>query len=1160
MNESLYEALMNNIRPLDWVSQLSFKAEDWQNRYRSRNSTFNRKLQPQKGIDQSYLGKPFSFKIKTTAETNKETISKEEKENKEKINNKLEFNFPSSFASVNQRKFSCYDIVSDFHYQDKKFKINYPAHGNTSQVNRPPQHVRPVQPQHIMHKSTSMALPIHAGLYPNNASSSFAFPRQVTSNVMQSQVAHNTIQNQQMQHHIQNISKRKIHNDSIKLEIGDGKPIQRQENYDKQHYINSFVYKKSNMGVISDGPVPLVLDVADNVIKRNFGSTPGVSSKQQPRTALEWNTLVFEDDIYLRPLEEKKINKMHQFVQHADPAVSLSLIDPNIRDYQCFHKPRLTPHDILDREFEVIYEFEDEDEQREDVDISPFLKTLKDISGRNGDLVLVEQTAEYPPFITNVGMASRIITYYHKYKPDDPDPKVLDSNMEILECSQPSPFIAEIPKNQNFHCITCNLCNLPLGKHPTEETDFLLVKDMEKDVFYLKTIDMTYCASLYEAKVKVFKPGDKETANFLKLFIKAILINIFRGTEQYKGRRTIQVNTVLKEFFGSNVSEPRIRSILKKIATFSRNKNNNSGNGFWEVKSNIDLNQEFSKTGVTPEQVCLYQSMLVGLYHLRNRGVSILSTPKRIYQLIKSLKGERTKKVAEKIEGELMKTPWARTGNFVKAFEDQVIQIQHTDDGQEIMRTRTKRNKSDATEEQNNTNKRKLAGTEADLRARTVRDLCDDLLAIGFTRQQIENKSRWPLVQMLREAANSGLKGRESSDIIERFARGPRNDYEANKQKYKKVYQDNFLNNFYFITSANARKANPEDSQSLDEISLLLERDMSDIEVKEEEKESSNEPVISGEDPAELVPYGVAVSRFDVDWTELGFGDYKMRTAAKVIKVGLADGAPTVSVTWRRSPHQIQELERLESFVNPEQSRRETQNLEGIVLSSRKKNITDKIRRLRNNAKKPDSYVNTWLLYKHQIMIARDTDGKLFFDLTPEYLHNIDTLSQEFQNYLAKTKGSKTKSKSKTTELADDEESDAENEVVLVHRHQGSSRRSNSPHARYNRTLKHIIDQFMNDERYLIFVEPVSKKDVPDYHLIISEPMCLRDIERKISRDEYKTIDGFYQDVKKIFTNCKTYNENRHPALFQLGEEFFLKFENMFKRCRLELEELIKGL
>lgn len=58
------------------------------------------------------------------------------------------------------------------------------------------------------------------------------------------------------------------------------------------------------------------------------------------------------------------------------------------------------------------------------------------------------------------------------------------------------------------------------------------------------------------------------------------------------------------------------------------------------------------------------------------------------------------------------------------------------------------------------------------------------------------------------------------------------------------------------------------------------------------------------------------------------------------------------------------------------------------------------------------------------------------------------------------------------------------------------------------------------------FLKPVDhvKLNVPDYPTIITQPMDLQLVEKKLTSSEYATVDDFIADVRLIFHNCFKYN------------------------------------
>ena len=58
------------------------------------------------------------------------------------------------------------------------------------------------------------------------------------------------------------------------------------------------------------------------------------------------------------------------------------------------------------------------------------------------------------------------------------------------------------------------------------------------------------------------------------------------------------------------------------------------------------------------------------------------------------------------------------------------------------------------------------------------------------------------------------------------------------------------------------------------------------------------------------------------------------------------------------------------------------------------------------------------------------------------------------------------------------------------------------------------------------FVSLPSKKDYPDYYVLIKEPISLKIIEKKIKKEEYSSITDLKKDVQLLCRNAKTYNED----------------------------------
>ncbi|KAI1144110.1 chromatin remodeling complex SWI/SNF, component SWI2 and related ATPase [Hypoxylon sp. FL0543] len=58
------------------------------------------------------------------------------------------------------------------------------------------------------------------------------------------------------------------------------------------------------------------------------------------------------------------------------------------------------------------------------------------------------------------------------------------------------------------------------------------------------------------------------------------------------------------------------------------------------------------------------------------------------------------------------------------------------------------------------------------------------------------------------------------------------------------------------------------------------------------------------------------------------------------------------------------------------------------------------------------------------------------------------------------------------------------------------------------------------------FIKLPSKRDYGDYYLLIQNPICMNQIQAKIKREEYNSINDMRKDIVLMCNNCKTYNED----------------------------------
>ncbi|XP_019646101.1 PREDICTED: bromodomain adjacent to zinc finger domain protein 2B-like isoform X19 [Branchiostoma belcheri] len=87
-----------------------------------------------------------------------------------------------------------------------------------------------------------------------------------------------------------------------------------------------------------------------------------------------------------------------------------------------------------------------------------------------------------------------------------------------------------------------------------------------------------------------------------------------------------------------------------------------------------------------------------------------------------------------------------------------------------------------------------------------------------------------------------------------------------------------------------------------------------------------------------------------------------------------------------------------------------------------------------------------------------------------------------------------------------------------------------------------ILPELEKHEDAWPFLVPVNTKQFPQYRKIIKKPMDLSTIKNKLRDNKYRSREDFAEDVRLIFDNCETFNED-DSAVGQAGHNMRACFE-----------------
>jgi hypothetical protein len=88
---------------------------------------------------------------------------------------------------------------------------------------------------------------------------------------------------------------------------------------------------------------------------------------------------------------------------------------------------------------------------------------------------------------------------------------------------------------------------------------------------------------------------------------------------------------------------------------------------------------------------------------------------------------------------------------------------------------------------------------------------------------------------------------------------------------------------------------------------------------------------------------------------------------------------------------------------------------------------------------------------------------------------------------------------------------------------------------------------------FIEMVDPV-RDNAPDYFEVIEEPMALNEVRRKLTLNEYDSVEAWKHDINQIWKNARFYNGDGH-LLAQTAQEASLWFNQKVKRLPATQEE-----
>ncbi|XP_016841601.1 transcription initiation factor TFIID subunit 1 [Nasonia vitripennis] len=544
------------------------------------------------------------------------------------------------------------------------------------------------------------------------------------------------------------------------------------------------------------------------------------------------------NDIYYLPRSSETTLRMKvgggNLIQHSTPVVELRA--PFVQTHmgqmrlRNFHRPPLKryshgplaqpgPHGVLP----LVKHIKKKAKLREQERIASgggdvfFMRTAEDLTGRDGELVLIEFSEEHPPLINQVGMCSKIKNYYKRKAGKDTGPP----NFKYGETAyaHTSPFLGVLTPGQTIQAVENNMYRAPIYEHQVPQTDFLIIRSRQQ--YYIREIDALFVAGQECPLYEVPGPNSKRANNFVRDFLQVFIYRLFWKSPDTP--RRIKMDDIKKAF--PSHSESSIRKRLKLCADFKRT---GMDSNWWVIKPDFRLpTEEEIRAMVSPEQCCAYFSMIAAEQRLKDAGYGekFLFMPQ----------DDDDEEIQLKMDDEVKVAPWNTTRAYIQAMKGKcLLQLAGPADptgcNEGFSYVRVPNKPTISKEEQEAQPKRTVTGTDADLRRLSLNNAKALLRKFGVPEEDIKKLSRWEVIDVVRTLSTEKAKAGEEG--MTKFSRGNRFSIAEHQERYKEECQrifdiQNRVLSSHEVLSTDEGESSVEDSSDIEEMGKNIENMLS---------------------------------------------------------------------------------------------------------------------------------------------------------------------------------------------------------------------------------------------------------------------------------------------------------------------------------------------
>jgi hypothetical protein len=382
----------------------------------------------------------------------------------------------------------------------------------------------------------------------------------------------------------------------------------------------------------------------------------------------------FSNDDAYDLLKENHSNKVRSTlgsvnIDHALPAIKLQYpfykVSLTAKEARSFHRPTFPFPGVV--KFEQLARVKAK--TLKGLDARNMFQRSKDLSmADNSNMILVEYSEECPVTLSNFGMGSKLINYYRrKDETDHNRPKRDLGETQVLLPQDKSPFsiFGNVEPGTTIPTFHNAMYRAPVFSHQPKSTDFLCIRSSNNSgsKWYLRNLDNLFLCGQQFPSMEVPGPHARKVTEAAKRRLRMISFRIFRKNRDRRARQPWLSNEMIRHHLpGSDIAQNR--SKMREFMQYDK------VNSSWIPKPGEVVPDEAAmEDWIKPEEICLLDSMQVGVRHLQDVGYSKEGGDVDL--------DDDDDKEAQGIDQQL--APWQTTKNFIHACQGKAMLELHGD-------------------------------------------------------------------------------------------------------------------------------------------------------------------------------------------------------------------------------------------------------------------------------------------------------------------------------------------------------------------------------------------------------------------------------------------------------------------------------------------------